>query len=98
MKLQLFVILALGLIIFGCDCEHSDSTCYHGTVIMSSCCTGTTFIELDAATPIGKSTQLMGQEFKNVIQVPGYLDEGEIFLNLRAFRTEEEALAWLTED
>jgi hypothetical protein len=52
---------------------------------MSSCCSGTSFIELDASFPIGKATNLNGQDLKNVIQVPGYLDEGEIYMNLRAF-------------
>ncbi|HEX5168111.1 MAG TPA: hypothetical protein VFW11_02985 [Cyclobacteriaceae bacterium] len=57
---------------------------------MSSCCSGTSFIELDAFPHIGKATQLMGQDLKNVIQVSGYLDEGEIYLNLRPFDQEED--------
>ena len=90
MKKQLFAFIIMWLTASCCDRIDPETACYHGIVIMSSCCSGTSFIELDATTPIGKSTNLMGQDFKNVIQVPGYLNNGEIFLNLRAFRQDED--------
>lgn len=90
MKQKLFAISLLWLTISCCDSIDTEIKCYHGSVIMFSCCSGTSFIELDASTPIGKATTLNGQDFKNVIQVPGYLDEGEIYMNLRAFNQNDD--------
>ena len=84
MKKQLLAIALIWLTISSCDFGDGRK-CYHGSVIMSSCCTGTSFIELDTKTPLGKPASLNGQQYRNVIQVPGYLDEGEIYLNLRRF-------------
>ena len=74
------------------SCEYNNtSNCYHGKVIMTSCCTGSTFISLDSSTPIGKDTQFNGQEYSNVIQVPGYLSLKDEYLNLREFDREKDS-------
>ena len=82
---KVLLTVAIALIFSSCDHETNSFKCFHGYVIMSSCCSGTTFIELDGITPIGKATTLNGQDYKNVIQVPGYLTGGEIYLNLREY-------------
>jgi hypothetical protein len=52
---------------------------------MSSCCTGTTFINIDSSIPFGKKANLNGQEYPNVIQVPGYLNQTDVYIKLRPF-------------
>jgi hypothetical protein len=67
-------------------CEYNNlANCYHGTIIASNCCSGSTFINLDSSTPIGKNTKFNGKDYPNVIQVPGYLNKGDVYLNLREF-------------
>jgi len=58
---------------------------------MTSCCTGSTFISLDSSTPIGKNTKLNGGDYSNVIQVPGYLESKDIYLNLRDFNPDKDS-------
>src|SRR5258705_10327636 len=73
-------------------CEYNNlANCYHGKVIMTSCCTGSTFISLDLSTPIGKNTKLNGQDYANVIQVPGYLNQAEVYMNLRKFDSSKDS-------
>jgi len=73
-------------------CEYDNiAKCYHGKVIMTSCCTGSTFISLDLSTPIGKNTKLNGQDYSNVIQVPGYLNQGDVYLSLREFDSSKDS-------
>jgi hypothetical protein len=57
---------------------------------MSSCCSGSTFISLDSSTPIGKNTKLNGQNYSNVIQVPGYLNQSDVYMNLRDFDSDKD--------
>ena len=78
------VILAFCVGLAFTSCEYNNlANCYHGTVITSICCTGSTFISLDSSTPIGKTTKFYGKDYLNVIQVPGYLNQGEVYMNLR---------------
>jgi hypothetical protein len=80
------IVIPLCCIGLTIGCEYNNiSNCYHGKVIVTNCCSGTTFIGLDSSTPIGKSTKLNGQDYSNVIQVPGYLSAGEIYIHLRTF-------------
>src|SRR5882672_10598249 len=88
-KIVLHLVL-VGLAISSCE-YNNLSNCYHGKVIMTSCCSGSTFITLDSSTPVGKDTKLNGQDYANVIQVPGYLNAGEIYLNLRKFDPEKDS-------
>ncbi len=79
------LLICVGLAI---SCEYNNtSNCYHGKVIMTSCCSGSTFITLDSSTPIGINTKLNGQEYSNVIQVPGYLNQNQsvVYMNLRKY-------------
>ena len=73
-------------------CEYKDleTQCYHGKFIMSSCCTGSSFIQLDSKFPIGKTMKESGKEYQNVIQVPGYLNDGDIYLKLRPFNPDKD--------
>jgi hypothetical protein len=78
-------IFALCLLI---SCEYRDTgiKCYHGKVILSSCCSGSTFINLDTTLPLGKKTAINGQDYDNMIQLPGdYLANEDIYMNLRTF-------------
>ncbi|MGC4023506.1 MAG: hypothetical protein QM734_16930 [Cyclobacteriaceae bacterium] len=83
------IIVALLIIFVAADCSHENSNkCYQGTIIMSSCCTGSTFINLNTSWPLGVKTKINGTEYQNVIQVPGYLDKentNTIYLSLRPF-------------
>ena len=83
-------LLCIGLTLAGCE-YNNISNCYYGNIIMTSCCTGSTFISLDSSTPIGKDTQLNGQQYSNVIQVPGYLNNGDVYINLRKYDPEKDA-------
>jgi hypothetical protein len=79
------LLIFVGLAI---SCEYNNtSNCYHGKVIMTSCCSGSTFITLDLSTPMGINTKLNGQEYSNVIQVPGYLNQNQsvVYMNLRKY-------------
>lgn len=82
---KILLAVAISVLVSSCDRDKNSLKCYHGTVIMSSCCSGSTFIELDLSTPIGKATTLNGKDYKNVIQVPGFLSGTEVYLNLREF-------------
>jgi hypothetical protein len=84
MKKVVPLLFSVALTFVGCT-YHNISRCYHGKVVMTSCCTGSTFISVDGSTPIGKDTQLNGQDYSNVIQVPGYLNNGEVHMHLRDF-------------
>lgn len=89
---KIFQALAICLLFSSCHSDKDSLKCYHGTIIMTSCCSGSTFIELDLSTPIGKATNLNGKDYKNVIQVPGYLSGSEVYLNLREFVQPEDNL------
>ena len=78
------------LLASGCAYNDVKPGCYHGKVILSSCCTGSTFINLESIWPVGKATELNGQEYPNVIQVPGYLNNGDVYLNLRKFDPDKD--------
>ena len=69
------------------SCENKDigTNCVRGKVIMSSCCTGTTFINLESWRQLGKKTVINGQSYNNVIQVPNYYNSGDIYLDLRSY-------------
>ena len=90
MKKIVILLICVGLTIFGCE-YNNVATCYHGKVIMTSCCTGSTFISIDSSTPIGKNTKLNGQDYSNVIQVPGYLNDGDVYMNLRKFDPDKDS-------
>jgi hypothetical protein len=88
------VIGAILIILTVSSCDPGYDKCFHGKFIMSSCCSGSTFIELDTTFPIGKATKLNGKDYKNVIQVPGYLtgEAGEdIYLNLREYDQQKDS-------
>src|SRR5437879_11828091 len=87
-----FGIVIASAIVISCEYKDISPPCYHGKVIMSSCCTGSTFISMDSSTPIGKDTKLNGQDYSNVIQVPGYLSnsDGSIYMNLRKFNPDKD--------
>ncbi|MBS1506541.1 MAG: hypothetical protein JSS79_07845 [Bacteroidetes bacterium] len=78
-------LFLLFIITASCEYNNRGIECYHGTVIMSSCCTGSSFIDIDSTVPLGKKTTLNGKEYANVIQVPGYLSNGTIYINLRPY-------------
>jgi hypothetical protein len=90
MKKAVIVLFCIGVTVTGCE-YNNVSNCCHGRVIMTSCCTGSTFISLDSSAPIGKNTKLNGQDYSNVIQVPGYLSAGNIYLNLRKFDPDKDS-------
>lgn len=85
MKRILIYILVLGLGVSACEYKDMPIQCLQGKVIMSSCCTGSTFIDLDSSVPIGKPTQINGTNYRNVIQVPGSINNGNVYLSLRQF-------------
>jgi hypothetical protein len=89
MRKIITVVFCVGLLAVSCK-YNNLANCYHGKVIMGSCCTGSSFISLDSSIPIGKSTSLNGQDYMNVIQVPGYLTKGEVYLNLRDFNPDKD--------
>jgi len=80
------------LFITGCEYNNisPNQRCYLGKIILSSCCTGSTFIDLESAASIGKATELNGQQYANVIQVPGYLGSGDVYMNLREFNPDRD--------
>jgi len=82
MRKIITLVLCIGLAFTSCE-YHNLANCYHGKVIITSCCSGSTFINLDSSTPIGKKNKLNGQDYSNVIQVPGFLNQGEVYMNLR---------------
>jgi len=84
------VILLFWVLASGCEYNNLQN-CYHGKVIMTSCCSGSTFITLDSSTPIGINTKLNGQEYSNVIQVPCYLDQSVVYMNLRNYDPEKDS-------
>ncbi|HCW06689.1 MAG TPA: hypothetical protein DGG95_04905 [Cytophagales bacterium] len=91
MKVKLFLFFFLVVNLFQCDYKDIQPKCYHGTVIMSSCCTGSTFISLDSSIPIGKQMKWGEKEYANVIQVPNYLNvTGDIYLTLRPFDRDKD--------
>ena len=90
MRKTAILVYCVGLAFTGCE-YNNISNCYHGKVIMTSCCTGSTFISLDSSTPIGKNTKLNGGDYSNVIQVPGYLESKDIYLNLRDFNPDKDS-------
>jgi hypothetical protein len=94
MRAKSFLFFALLISIIGCEyknLEPNKGNCYHGSVIMSSCCTGSTFISLDSTFPIGKLMTWGGNEYQNVIQVPNYLNvSGDIYLTLRDFNPDKD--------
>jgi len=94
MKKIIIGILISCLFVIGCNYHDLKAKCYHGKIIMSSCCTGSTFIELISSPQIGKKTTLNGQEYQNAIQVPGYINNGgnngDIYLNLRAYDPDKD--------
>lgn len=83
-------ILLCSLAVAGCEYNNID-TCYHGKIIMTNCCAGTTYISLDSGPTIGTSRNLNGQEYSNVIEVPGYLTENAAYMNLRGYNPEKDA-------
>ena len=84
-------IIIASVTVLSCQNNDSGTLCYHGKVIMSSCCTGSTFISIKGPFRIGKDTNLNGQEYSNVIQVPDYLANGDVYLNLRKFDPDKDA-------
>jgi hypothetical protein len=88
---KIIVIVFLISLTVGCESNHHDTECVHGTVIMSSCCTGSSFINLETILQLGIKTTLNGKEYANVIQVPGYLTTGNIYLNLRQYDPTKDA-------
>jgi len=86
------VILLSCIVLAFTGCEYNNlANCYQGTVITSNCCTGSTFISLNSSAPIGKTTKFYGKDYPNVIQVPGYLNEGNVFMNLREFDRDKDS-------
>jgi hypothetical protein len=85
MKRNTIILLFLALVVGACSYDNIRVSCYHGKVIGTSCCTGTSFIALDAITPIGKPMVWGGVQYQNVVQVPGFLNSGNVYLDLRAF-------------
>ena len=90
MKKIAILLICVSLTIGACE-NNNLAICYHGKVIMSSCCTGSTFVNIESSIPIGKNTNLNGQEYSNVIQVPGYLNNGDVYLNLRKFDPDKDS-------
>jgi len=78
------------LLASGCEYKDVGPDCYHGKVIFSSCCSGTTLVSLESALPIGRAIQVNGQEYPNTIQLPGYLNAGDVYLNLRQFDPDKD--------
>ena len=87
-----FIILIAGLFAFSCENKDISPPCYqyHGKIIMTSCCTGSTFISIKSPQPIGKNTTLNGEDYLNVIQVPDYLTGTDIYLNLRKYDPDKD--------
>ena len=88
---KIIILISGGLFVFGCENNDIGTPCYHGQVIMSSCCTGSTFISIKSPFPIGKDTNLNGKNYSNVIQVPDYLTGTDVYLNLRKYDPEKDA-------
>jgi len=89
-KIICFTIISV--FAFSCENKDIDSPCYqyHGKIIMTSCCTGSTFITITSPQQIGKNTNLNGQDYLNVIQVPDYLTGTDIYLNLRTYDPDKD--------
>jgi hypothetical protein len=85
-----FGIFICFLLATGCSYNDLSPKCYHGEVIMNSCCTSSSFINIDSSFPWGKKTTLNGKEYQNVIQVPGFLNAGNVYLNLRDFNRDKD--------
>jgi len=80
--------------LFSFSCGYKDlSPCYqyHGKIIMTSCCTGSTFISIKSSEQIGRKTNLNGQDYSNVIQVPDYIMGTNIYLNLRKYNPDKDS-------
>jgi hypothetical protein len=82
---KIFWGFLVAMVASSCEYNNLDVKCYEGTVIASSCCTGSSFINIDSSAPIGKPTKWNGIDYNNMIQVPGYLNQGKIYLKLRSF-------------
>jgi hypothetical protein len=92
---KIIIIIAISLFAFSCEHHDLSTSCYHGKVIMSSCCSGSTFISIETPIRIGKDTKLIGQNYSNVIQVPGYLTGPNIYLNLRKYDSQKDVSLFL---
>jgi len=74
--------------LIGSNCKKEQalgSTCFHGKVILSSCCTGSTFIALDGSQSIGRPMKYNDTLRFNVIQIPGYHPLGDAYLIVRPY-------------
>jgi hypothetical protein len=91
MKKTFLFIIGLWMVASSCEYNSLKTMCYHGKFIMSSCCTGSSFIQLNSKFPIGKTLKYDDHEYTNVIQVPGYLNAGDVYLNLRPFNQEKDS-------
>ena len=88
---KIITIVVVGLLALGCENKDISPPCYYGKIIMSSCCTGSTFISIKSPLPIGKNTILNGKEYSNVIQVPDYLTGTDIYLTLRKYDPDKDS-------
>lgn len=77
--------------LFAASCDRDDDNCVRGNTLSYSCCTGTTFIDLNSSVPLGGTVVKDGVTLENVIQVVGEFSGDDICLNLRPFDPEKDA-------
>ncbi|MBS1682505.1 MAG: hypothetical protein JST48_12400 [Bacteroidetes bacterium] len=96
------------MVLLAVSCKYDDispySICLKGEIVLSTCCTGTTFINLETSIQLGKKITWANHEYQNMIQVPGYLGNPtintigkEVYLNLRAIDMKHDQNLFPTE-
>lgn len=93
MRFICFITIAL---LLATSCSQVCTTdgmqaCKTGRAIMYSCCTGTTFVEMNTSEALGKDIQLGDTTYHNAIQIVGRF-EGNINVQLRAFNSDIDSL------
>lgn len=92
MRIQLLFLVA-GILAASCSCDPPNQTCLKGKSVVSSCCTGTTVIELTGGVQLGDTISINGVQYYNAIQVNGKIaDDEEIFFKIRTYDPDKDTL------
>lgn len=91
--MRIHLILFVAILAASCSCDPQNQTCLKGKTIVSSCCTGTTVIELTGGEQLGDTITLDGVQYFNAIQVSGEFSKDEqVFFKMRAYDPDKDTL------